>query len=177
MMTESESRQIIQKYQRLLIGLARKAARQVQHLSSHDFDDFYTIGMRACIDAVQSFKPDGGCSAEASFVAIVVRRALRKEVAEARSRGFREAKDVPIFLSADELHAPDPADREKSRWLANHMSILTEAERRVVSAYLQGETGESIGATLGVSKQRIDQIKDKAIEKLQRSARLTFPHV
>lgn len=177
MMTESEARQIIQKYQRLLIGLSRKAARQVQHLSSHDFDDFHAIGMRACLDAVRSFKPDGGCTAEAAWVALIVRRALRKEVEEARSRGFREAKDVPIFLSADELHAPDPVDHERSRWLSDHMSILTEPERQVVCAYLEGQTGETIGGILGVSKQRIDQIKDKAIEKLQRSARLTFPHV
>jgi RNA polymerase sigma-32 factor len=108
---------------------------------------------------------------------IIVRRAVSKEIQEARSRGFRESKGVPVFLSADDLQAPDVVDREKSHWLANHMSILTESERRVVQAYLEGHTGEVIGERLGVSKQRIDQIKDKAIEKLQRSARLTFPHV
>jgi RNA polymerase sigma-32 factor len=58
------------------------------------------------------------------------------------------------------------------RWLRQALAVLTDRERRIIKARrLQEEaaTLESLGAHLGISKERVRQIENRAIEKLRQA--------
>lgn len=56
------------------------------------------------------------------------------------------------------------------RWLRQAMKVLTDREMRILAARRLDEDGvtlESLGATLGISKERVRQIESRALEKLR----------
>ncbi len=55
-------------------------------------------------------------------------------------------------------------------WLRSAMTVLNERERRIVAARRLAEesvTLESLGETLGISKERVRQIENRALDKLK----------
>lgn len=174
-MTDGEARQILTKYSRLLIKLANRASLRTRYCtSSHDFDDYLAVAKLACVDAVRSFDPSHGAP-EQVWVARLVRQALQKEVHAAKTQGFRRLEnEQPVFVPIDHLLAEEPPDAHVQWFRSAPERILTRNEWKILKAILAGETGEDIGSLFGVSKQRIDQIKDQIVVKLKRSARLTF---
>ena len=65
----------------------------------------------------------------------------------------------------------DRIDSERRvSWLHSALSVLNERELRIVSERRlrdEGATLESLGATLGISKERVRQIENRALEKLR----------
>lgn len=65
----------------------------------------------------------------------------------------------------------DAIDGERqTRWLSSAMAVLTERERRVLQERRlkdDSATLESIGQTMGISKERVRQIENRALEKLR----------
>ncbi|WP_312798262.1 RNA polymerase factor sigma-32 [Tianweitania sp.] len=85
------------------------------------------------------------------------------------------ASDRMDFLVSD---APLPDEivtetidvERRSRWLGSALEVLNERERRIIEERrLQddGATLESLGAKLGISKERVRQIENRAMEKLR----------
>jgi RNA polymerase sigma-32 factor len=81
------------------------------------------------------------------------------------------------FLKSEEP-LPDEVTFERidgerrERWLCSALSDLTERERNVIRARRLTEDGmtlEALGAKLGISKERVRQIENRAIEKLRGS--------
>ncbi len=66
---------------------------------------------------------------------------------------------------------PEAMDQERrSKWLKSAMSVLSERELRIVRDRRLSEDGatlESLGITLGISKERVRQIECRALEKLK----------
>ena len=63
-------------------------------------------------------------------------------------------------------------DARKRSWLKNAMMLLTERERIIIQMRQLNEEGvtlESLGQTLRISKERVRQIEQAAIEKLRTS--------
>ena len=87
------------------------------------------------------------------------------------------ASDRMDFL-IDNKPLPDEAvetaidgDR-RVRWLRQALSVLSDREARIIrERRLQDDasTLESLGATLGISKERVRQIENRALEKLKRA--------
>ena len=60
----------------------------------------------------------------------------------------------------------------RARWLATALDELLPRERRIIAARRLGETCvtlEALGRTLGVSKERVRQLEQRALKKLRRS--------
>ena len=173
-MTNAEARAIIQKYDRLIRQIANKAARTTS-ISTHDASDYYSVGAEAAINAVVAYAE--GPVPEIAGVARLVRQAVRREAQKARKQGFRRTNgEAPILVQVEDFQAPadDEIDRERLAWLKDHERVLTAPEREVIKAIFSGLSGVAIAGERGVSKQRIDQLKTDAIQKLRRFARLTF---
>lgn len=66
----------------------------------------------------------------------------------------------------------DTIDTERRvRWLRDALGVLNEREARILRDRRlreEGETLESLGARLGISKERVRQIENRALEKLRR---------
>ncbi len=72
----------------------------------------------------------------------------------------------------------------KSSWLKSALDVLSERELRIVRARRLSENGatlESLGQALGISKERVRQIENRALEKLRdalvKSHPDSFPHM
>ncbi|HSI39087.1 MAG TPA: RNA polymerase factor sigma-32 [Xanthobacteraceae bacterium] len=72
----------------------------------------------------------------------------------------------------DEQVSSDIDGERRSKWLQSALRALNEREMRVIRARRLAEEGttlEALGARLGVSKERVRQIENRAIEKLRRA--------
>jgi len=85
------------------------------------------------------------------------------------------AGDRQDFL-VDDLPLPDETVGEaidterRSEWLRTAMSVLSDRELRIVRERRlssDGATLEALGASLGISKERVRQIEGRALEKLK----------
>lgn len=174
---------IIQRYSRLIHKIANRAARKAASASTHGPEDFYAIGMEACLDAVACYDPTRDV-AEAAWVARLVRQSVEREITHAKARGFagvktsiRNQDEPPVVVPFEDEPAAEPRHdplEAQIRWLKTKLGRLNPAERHVIQAALSGVSGTEIAASRGVSKQRIDQMKDQIVARLRRSARLTF---
>jgi len=77
--------------------------------------------------------------------------------------------------------AQDAIDVERrSGWLNDALGVLNERELQIIrQRRLQddGATLESLGETLGISKERVRQIETRAMEKLKSALVLANPHI
>jgi len=75
---------------------------------------------------------------------------------------------------------PEAMDRERrSSWLKSAMTVLSERELRIVRERRLSEEGatlESLGNSLGISKERVRQIECRALEKLKTALVESQPH-
>ncbi|MEO0635995.1 MAG: RNA polymerase factor sigma-32 [Pseudomonadota bacterium] len=71
-------------------------------------------------------------------------------------------------------------DKERrSGWLQDALSVLNERELKIVSERRlqeEGATLESLGNKLGISKERVRQIENRALEKLRDALLVSHPH-
>jgi RNA polymerase sigma-32 factor len=81
-------------------------------------------------------------------------------------------------IIADDRQTPDEAcmnrhdEGVRAQWLARALERLTDRERLIIRERRLDEEGvtlESLGARLGVSKERVRQIEKHALEKLRRA--------
>jgi RNA polymerase sigma-32 factor len=73
--------------------------------------------------------------------------------------------DLPDATVGDQIDT-----ERRSTWLRSALNVLNERELRIVSERRlkdEGATLESLGASLGISKERVRQIENRALEKLR----------
>ena len=61
-------------------------------------------------------------------------------------------------------------DERRSAWLRSAMGSLNDRELKIIRERRLAEDGatlESLGATLGISKERVRQIENRALQKLK----------
>jgi len=98
--------------------------------------------------------------------------------------GEQEAGPARITLLVDSRPLPDEAaedaiDGERRLvWLRGALDQLDTRERRIVQARRLAEdadTLETLGASLGISKERVRQIESRALDKLRRALEARMP--
>ena len=158
-------------------------------------DDIYSAAMLGLIRAVDSFDPSRGRLT--TVVARVIQNGIyrdagrhtgtvslpssisksmtpetQKQFAMA-SIGATSIQDIPTNhrgLLTPEHPADDIDDDEKEamhQWIE---TCLSEREREVIQARLDGKKLREVGESLGVSRERVRQIEETAIAKLKQKA-------
>lgn len=100
-------------------------------------------------------------------------RSLNAPVSE-ESGGYVEWQDLLADPSDpfDEQIICDHDNQRRADWIASAMKALTEREANIIRIRRLGEetvTLESLGAKLGISKERVRQIEHQALGKLRRA--------
>ncbi len=89
---------------------------------------------------------------------------------EGESGGERQDQLVADIPDTDETVGHRIDDERRNRWLHEALHILDERELRIVRERRlddAGETLETLGRRLGISKERVRQIEARALEKLR----------
>lgn len=174
-MNDAQAREIVIKYKHMIMKFANRAARRTR-LVAHDADDFFAVGATAAIRAIETFDPTREVP-EAVWVSTVVRRQIEHEVKTAKCQGFTRPDGAIVCVPVDDwaAEADDGVLKAQLKWLEDKVArILNPHEREALMGVFCGEDGQTIADRRGVSKQRIEQLKKAAVEKLAKSARLTF---
>ncbi len=88
-----------------------------------------------------------------------------------------ETKFLDVFISDDTTHTDDTLMRESlAREIQRSLATLTKKERDVINLYYgigmpHGLTLEEIGAKFDLTRERVRQIKEKAIRRLKHTSR------
>lgn len=88
-----------------------------------------------------------------------------------------ETKFLDVFISDDTTHTDDTLMRESlAREIQRSLATLTKKERDVINLYYgigmpHGLTLEEIGSKFDLTRERVRQIKEKAIRRLKHTSR------
>jgi len=197
--TDDVAAQIIAQYGRLVPFVARRfKLPAMRRIAPIDEDDLLAIGHAVLLQSWVDYDPTRG----AGFVTWAVfnlQQAFRRLVREARGQAPERAADKTVKSGAryrivsladpivpggdsaigDELAAAqfDPTavfDQERrAMWAHSALASLTERERYVVLAVVNGTTLREVGAQIGKTRQRADQIYKRAIAKMRERAGVT----
>lgn len=180
-LTNGQAREVVTKYKHLIMKFANEAARRTR-LPTHDADDFFSIGAQAALKAIETFDPSREVP-EIVWVTTLIRRHIEHEARLAKRQGLTWV-DGMIFtvIPLDDNHealggCPEALTtlRSQCQWVQDKMArLLNIHEQEALMSAFEGEAGENLGERRGVSKQRIGQLKQEAIKKLSKRARLTF---
>jgi RNA polymerase sigma-32 factor len=91
---------------------------------------------------------------------------VRESDSDANRQDFL-VDDVPL---PDETVVDNIDQERRLSWLKSALSVLNERELRIVRERRlkdEGATLESLGSVLGISKERVRQIENRALDKLR----------
>jgi RNA polymerase sigma-32 factor len=105
---------------------------------------------------------------------------LNGPVMESDSQGSAERVDFLVDDKPlpDETVGDEIDSTRRVRWLNDALTILSDRELRIVRERCLNEessTLESLGNRLGISKERVRQIENRALEKLRRALEERYP--
>ena len=180
--------------ERLCALHANRVSRALPSTAACDFDDLYQSGYLALLKAIEYFDPDGGycfntyfsyCHQAAMAEAIGFRTAKQKKdpTVFARSLDAPICDDSEVTLGEVTADSRDPIkdlenelyNESAKRAIESLFTLLTETERKVIeSHYLEGKRYVQIANDLGLTRQRVNQLKDKAFRKM-RTKMFTVP--
>lgn len=158
---------------RLVMSIARKFAD-----ARNGFDELLSTGLTSLVRAVEKFDCDRGYRFS-TYATCAVRRDLNRMVMNRRRDSQRFAAtpgEVLETVAEDNYNAPEPALarwRKLSSLLGDMMEELDEREKQIIRARFGfDEIGEKpsfshLGKRLGISKERVRQLANRAMEKLR----------
>ena len=173
---------------------ANRVSRALPSTAVCDFDDLCQCGYFAMLQAIEYFDSKSGYSFNTYLNHC-------HQAAMAEASGFRTAKqkkdptrfakslDAPISdddettlgeITADSRDPIKDLENElynesAKRAIESLFTLLTETERKVIeSHYLEGKRYVQIANDLGLTRQRVNQLKDKAFRKM-RTKMFTVP--
>lgn len=181
---ESAAEQLLEKYNNLCWKLANKRCP-----SKDLIDDYCQEARIAFIEGAKRFDESSGVllitylhhCIDGHLLTVFNTGGLIRHPRSETGRAAKREHNV-ISLSARgedgkallELGRCDPSvdeDAERAGKLANvreSLKYLSEREREILLARMDGKTLDEIGESLGVSKARVGQIEQRAVERLKR---------
>lgn len=180
--------------ERLCTLHANRVSRALPSTAVCDFDDLYQSGFFAMLKAIEYFDPDSGYSFNTYFnhchqAAMAEASGFRTSKQKKDPTRFAKSLDAPISdddettlgeITADSRDPIKDLENElynesAKRAIESLFTLLTETERKVIeSHYLEGKRYVQIANDLGLTRQRVNQLKDKAFRKM-RTKMFTVP--
>lgn len=168
-------------------GLIWKFVRQACRVMSKEPDEHFGAGVEGFVRAVKGFNPALGFK----FSTYAVRAILQETIASVRNdrlvrlpRHIFERKDFeamnkapkPSQMTDGVARCHGKSDRgiaraERLEALSKAMSVLSERSCDIVRRRLNNENLSDIGASMGLSKERVRQIEEDAIERMRNALR------
>lgn len=159
--------------------------------SSLELEDLVQEGALGLMRAARLFDPELGVKFS-TYASIWIRSHMQKALDKAKPRSKNRAGKAPerAHLSLDKTvregeletyhdivpdpNAPNPeaiaaANQAKTRLRKAIAGLPKQQERRVMTRRMRGDTFEAIALDFGVTRQRIQQIEAKAIERLRKA--------
>ncbi|TWT87583.1 RNA polymerase principal sigma factor HrdB [Pseudobythopirellula maris] len=174
---------LIQANTRLVVSITKKYAN-----AANDFDELLSQGITSLLRAIEKFDLERGYRFS-TYATCAVRRDLYRMVTDHTRLAKRHGVAASDVLdNCAEEPQPEPLVSEThwkrvSRTLAEMMSALDERERSILVARfgLDREPSDNprggskvsystLGKRLGISKERVRQLANRALEKLRDSA-------
>ncbi len=160
------------------LSLVRKKVSGI-HLASMDADDLTQEGVIGLMDAIRTYRKDGG-SSFATYASTCVDNRIRKAIAHAntgKNRAFASSltlDEAPVTMLADQAENPEAIviAKERLQMLQKKMDLLlSQFEREVLSCYLKGLNYDQMAQSLHTSKKAIDNALQRVRRKLRIAVR------
>ncbi len=151
----------MQEYEGLVKGLANKHSRRFE-----DFDDLYQEGMMGLLEANRRFDPDKGAAFATYAYYWVAKHIIRAKIGDSEQQ--HESIDAYEYdRIADQT---DPATDEPQQSL-QLPADLPELERKILLlSYSEAKSIKDISRCLGISAERVRQLRGKALRRLRAQA-------
>jgi RNA polymerase sigma factor (sigma-70 family) len=126
------------------------------------YDDATQAGFLALIRAAELWQPERG-----KFTTYAVTSIRRKMLEEATKPGLR-CERLPEDESLPERAAAEPLSAQECRRVHAAVAALPPRLRTVVEGWVkEGQANRVTGRTLGVSRQRVHQLRQEALADLR----------
>lgn len=139
-----------------------------------DHDDRVSEAMYGLVRAVERFNPWKGYNFSTYACNVIIRALMRRSRHEKRYRAM-----FPVQQDGHPEGSSQPPDFHPGLWeerlnraIENNSAVLTDLEARVIAHRFPSRSGRcmtfrEIGAVIGLSKERVRQIQNAALQKLR----------
>jgi RNA polymerase sigma factor (sigma-70 family) len=134
-------------------------------VGQRNVDSYLSDAVFGFIKAIATFRPDLVNHHVGSYFWIGIKRSIIS--ARCAECPVPEGMCVREICEDDIIDDINPLEIEESRVAWEELSGLNEKERRVVMGFFNGETLAHIARDLGVTVQRIHQIKSRALQAVR----------
>lgn len=164
--------QIIKANMRLVIAIVKKFVTP-----KHSFDDLLSDGIVSLMQAVDKFDYDRGFRFSTYAYRAIARNAYRSITDQHKEEGRFDAAVSDDLMSLPEQDRTSPLnDNEWMRMRTMLGNLLPQLDRReqfilrgrfALGAHRQVRTFQCLADKLGISKERVRQLEQRAVAKLQ----------
>lgn len=145
-------------------------------------DDLYQEGQLALRGAIKSYRADLGTT-WTTYAYICAWRKMNSALSK-DSNTYLHSTDAPTLIASLTVEENEGPEEELVRifdqvYVREHLCILSTREKQVVCSFYALQTPYKptleVAAELGVSKQRVHQIRERALQKLRLSMTQSKP--
>ena len=161
-------------------GLIHLAIRRFMKISpKHRFyDDMVSMSNHALARAAKTYDSSKGVSFS-TYAILIIRRELWRHATSQRTYGMRlvpaDHRDFMVGSYSQSLHdgedfiAGDKEDIDAQIDFQTYLSILDNRRRQcLILCYVEGMTLEEAGKVLGITKERVRQLNNSSLQKIEK---------
>lgn len=158
-------RKIVDKYRNLLRGAVRQFPRSLLRVGMLGEDDLEQLATIILLQSWRLFRPEMGGSFQ-GWALYRIRQRFSKIQRDLRLLAEHEAH-LSVMLSSEVSYEIDVADFLRTRKLERAIEALPSRKRFVMESLRRGRPAEVIAEDLGISRQRVDQLRKSAMDTLR----------
>src|SRR5574343_312648 len=166
----SETWRLYTKYQDVVEEVVKRLRRTLKSVEAEEFQPTVEAELYRLIPCIDESKPSDEIRAMLYATVLAVCRSLFQPN---RSDIMVRCKRGELTENMEYEHTPDSMLCEELEQASQHQAIrsarlnMTKMERKIFFSVLRGNEEQSVASKLHVSKQRVNKLKFKAVEKVR----------